>query len=312
MVRYALAAAARGWHVFPLAAGDKVPLKGFTRWGDHATTDPAAIARFWREHAACNYGIACGPSGLVVVDLDTPKPGEAPPPEWALPGIDDGADVLAALCETHGQPLPYDTLMVRTRRGGLHLYFSAPPDQQPGRELRNSSYRPPVDGRPARGLGWLIDTRAAGGYVVGPGSVVTLPDGAGTYEVLHNQAPAPLPEWLAALLTPPEPPRGPVRDVLAHITPGRVSGYALAALKGETQAVLDSPQHGHNNALNRAAFRLGQLIGSGALPRDLAEDALQSAGQAVHATDSPRQIAATIRSGIDAGTRTPRREPNPA
>ena len=133
-----------------------------------------------------NIGIATGPSGLLVIDLDKPKPGEVPPPRWALPGITDGADVLAALCERHGQPFPWETFMVRTRRGGLHLYFTAPP----GVRLGNTS------GRNERGLGWLIDTRGHGGYVVAPGSFVDLPDGTGRYEVIYDRPPAPLPEWL--------------------------------------------------------------------------------------------------------------------
>ncbi|MEU0517360.1 bifunctional DNA primase/polymerase [Streptosporangium sp. NPDC006007] len=97
-LRYALAAAARGWHVFPVSIGDKPPVKGFTDWEANATTDPATIRRWWAR-APWNVGIACGPSGLVVIDLDTPKntkEGLRPPPPWDLPGVTDGADVLAA------------------------------------------------------------------------------------------------------------------------------------------------------------------------------------------------------------------------
>ena len=48
-------------------------------------------------------------------------------------------------------------------------------------------------GRIGARLGWLIDTRARGGYVVGPGSIVSLPDGTGRYEVTYDRPPAPLP-----------------------------------------------------------------------------------------------------------------------
>ena len=206
----ALACAARGWHVFPVRPRAKKPPAfpghkaedctgtdprcrgGHTGWEPRATTDPGRIGRAWAV-APYNIGVACGPSGLIVVDLDTPKPGEVPPPEWAEPGITDGADVLAALCERHGQPFPWETFMVRTGRGGLHLYFTAPP----GVRLGNTA------GESGRGLGWLIDTRGHGGYVVAPGSVVDLPDGTGRYEVVYDRPPAPLPDWLAALLTAP-------------------------------------------------------------------------------------------------------------
>lgn len=75
------------------------------KWEQRATTDPARITRAW-SMAPYNVGIATGPSGLIVIDLDVPKPGEEPPLDLAAPGICDGADVLAALCEEHGQPFP--------------------------------------------------------------------------------------------------------------------------------------------------------------------------------------------------------------
>ena len=67
----ALDYAARGWHVFPLRPGQKRPALQ-SDWEGRATTDPDRIRGCW-EHDDYNIGIACGPSGLVVVDLDTPK-----------------------------------------------------------------------------------------------------------------------------------------------------------------------------------------------------------------------------------------------
>lgn len=170
----ALAYAARGWHVFPLRPGDKRPAfpdhdaarcnardprckDGHQGWEPRATIDPARIERAWTARPF-NIGIACGPSGLVVIDLDRPKPGQTPPPAYRQPGIRDGADVLAMLCEANDQPLPVDTYAVRTASGGMHLYYAAPT----AAPLGNSAGR----------LGWLIDTRARGGYVVAAGSTV--------------------------------------------------------------------------------------------------------------------------------------------
>ena len=95
---------------------------------------PGRITRAWSQ-AAYNIGIATGPSGLVVIDLDMPKPGEDRRRGGAAPGIGDGADVLAVLCEEAGEPFPWETFTVRTGRGGLHLYFTAPP----GAALRNTA-----------------------------------------------------------------------------------------------------------------------------------------------------------------------------
>ena len=54
---------------------------------------------------------------------------------------------------------PADTCTVATPSGGLHLYYRAPAEDE---RLRNT----------AGTLGWKVDTRAHGGYVVAPGSVV--------------------------------------------------------------------------------------------------------------------------------------------
>ncbi|WP_449064790.1 bifunctional DNA primase/polymerase [Planomonospora algeriensis] len=291
-LRHALAAARRGWHVFPLTPGGKRPLPGFTDWESRATDDPEAIRRLW-DGRPYNVGIACGPSRLVVIDLDTPKDGRRPPQPWDVPGVNEGADVLASLCEQAGQPFPFETFQVRTRRGGVHLYFTAPD----GVTLGNTS------GDRGRGLGWLIDTRATGGYVVGPGSRVDLPDGRGTYDVIHAPDPLPLPRWLAdRLAAPSDPPRGPMRPPSEIISGhgARATGYVLAALRGEVQHVLDARPGSRNATLNTAAYALGRLVGGGLLPAHSAETALRMAAESIGRP--PREAAATIRSGLAAGS----------
>ncbi|MPY63489.1 bifunctional DNA primase/polymerase, partial [Streptomyces spongiae] len=183
----ALQAAARGWSVIPLRPGGKMPAlhgedacphtgecaEGHRKPEQRATTDPGRIHAAWGAHPF-NVGIATGPSGLVVVDLDAPKTkGSSDAPS--------GATNFEALCERAGVPWPA-TYTVRTR-GGQHLYFTAPDDTR----LSNS----------AGSLAPLVDTRAWGGHVVAPGSTV---DGA-TYEVTHPAPVAPLPDWLLHHLT---------------------------------------------------------------------------------------------------------------
>ncbi|WP_344829178.1 bifunctional DNA primase/polymerase [Actinocorallia longicatena] len=299
---FALAAARRGWHIFPLRTGHKTPVARFTNWEAHATTDADRITAFWTR-GPFNIAIACGPSGLVVIDLDMPKPGEQPPEEWNMLGINEGADVLAVLAERRGKPYPFDTFTVRTRRGGTHLYFTAPP----GVELRNTN------GRSSNGLGWLIDTRAAGGYVVAPGSYVDLSDGAGSYDIVNDMPPAPLPDWLRWRLTIVRTPRR-ATPLSAPKGPqvGDLDAYAQAALKGETQRVADAQVGGRNHALNKAAYNLGQLVGSGTIPENIARDALTHAA-AVHSDPGIRpypvteaEALATINAALAAGARRPR------
>ncbi len=307
-VDYALAAALRGWPVFPLTPRSKKPPL-VRSWEQAATTDPEQIHTWWRKCPDANYGIATGPAGLVVVDLDVPKPGQAPPQLWNCPGITDGADVLALLAEEAGQPLPLDTFTVRTRRGGWHLYFTHPT----GGRLGNTS----------GSLGWLIDTRAHGGYVVGPGCPVAAPDGSGRYEVKVREDPAALPWWIQRCLLrrPDSPDRptapgnstpGPVADVLSAITTDdrRRVAYVRAAVKGELARVRDAQPGTRNENLYIAAASLGQLAREGLLETGWIASALRNAALGANAqgdANSGHEIDATIRSGLNKGLREPRR-----
>jgi hypothetical protein len=304
MLESALDTAARGWHVFPLRPGGKRPAfpnhdagrcdgtdprcrNGHTGWEPRATLDEHRIRRAWTG-TAWNIGIACGPSRLVVVDLDTPKPGDERPAEWDLPGVETGADVLAVLCDRAGEPYPAATFTVATPSGGTHLYFTAPDD---GPELRNTQGS-------KGGLGWLVDTRAAGGLVVAPGSTVA----GRPYTVTCDEPPAPLPGWLAGRLRPgPLPPQRPVNVALPD---GHGNGYLRRAVEGELARVLESPPRGHNNALYLAAVALGQLAAGGALDEaDVAEWLTEAARQV---GQKPGETIRTIASGMRAGARRPR------
>ncbi|MGH3322226.1 MAG: bifunctional DNA primase/polymerase, partial [Streptosporangiaceae bacterium] len=148
----------------------------------------------------------------------------------------------------------------------------------------------------------LVDTRAAGGYVVAAGSIV---DGR-QYEIVNDIDPAPLPAWLAALLADPTPEPRNLRGLLSTLSAHNPSQYAGAALRGEVQRVLDATEGTRNDTLNRAAFALGQLVAAGVLPEQLAYDCLHAA--ALHTELPAREAAATIRSGLRSGARKPRME----
>jgi len=258
-------------------------------WEERATTDADRIRRAWGTGRPYGIGVACGPSGLVVVDLDTPKPDTGPPPaDWALPGVNDGADVLAVLCEQAGQPLPVDTFTVTTGRGGKHLYYRHP---DTGPSLRNT-------GGAAGGLGWLIDTRAHGGYVVAPPTTIN----RRPYTIAYDADPAPLPGWLADLLTPaPLPAQTPVT---IDLPADRTGAYLRAAIDAELARITRSPAGGHNIALYRASVALGQLVAGGAVPESTVVDLLTQAAHAVG--QGERETARTIASGLRAGASRPR------
>lgn len=110
-----------------------------TKWSQTATTDPEVIVS-WFAGAARNVAVACKPSGLLVVDEDTPGG-------------------FQRFVESIGQVIPA-TFTVRTGKG-RHYYFTAPGDVVLGN-----------DRGALKGFG--CDVRGGsgdGGYVVAPGSV---------------------------------------------------------------------------------------------------------------------------------------------
>jgi Bifunctional DNA primase/polymerase, N-terminal len=282
---WALHFAARGWYVFPIAPWAKKP-PVIDRWETRASTDPGQITRWW-QYIPYSIGIATGPSGLVVIDLDTAKPGQPVPQRWATLGINSGAGVLRALARQQGTTLT-PTYAVTTPSGGWHLYYTAPP----GAQLRNTQAV----------IGWKIDTRAHGGYVVAPGSPVP-PSG---YELIDDRDPAELPTWLHQALTPKPPPAFSAPAQLVTINP---SGYLAAAMRGECQRVRSAIPGQHNAVLCRAAYALGQLVGAGLLDQVTARAELTTAAEVLISADcdcTPREITRVITAGLTAGARNPR------
>ncbi|MEU2453972.1 bifunctional DNA primase/polymerase [Streptomyces sp. NPDC012765] len=172
--RAALSAAGRGWHVFPLRPGTLEP--AVRDWAARATTNTWRIIRCW-ETGPFNVGISVCASGLRVLDLLPAGAGEEPPEPFRLPGVTDGADVLAVLLEQHHAALPVETYSV-SGPGRLQYYFAADPGTCPA-----SAPAP---------LGWKVEVRCTGSYVAAAGSLT--PDGP--YEVMHGADPRPAPAWL--------------------------------------------------------------------------------------------------------------------
>jgi hypothetical protein len=282
LLESALRAAALGWPVFPCAAGGKRPALR-ANWQDLATTSAEQIREWWSS-APYNIGISCGPSSLVVIDLDAPKPDDTAEDGTLFPL--SGADRLAMLARERKERYPGGTYVVDTPSGGSHLYFTAPGDR-----VKNS----------AGALGPLIDVRADGGYVVGAGSRI----GGSAYRARQQRPPpAALPSWLGELVkddyVPPAGPAQPVPE--SGLAQGRA--YAMAALRAETAAVAGAQPGTRNDTLNRAAFSLGQLVAAGLLPPIPVITGLISAAR--RAGLSEQEARNTVRSGLAGGARKPR------
>ncbi len=174
----ALAYALGGWPVFPCKPGSKEPdtPHGFK----DATTGPDVITAWWRARPDRNVAIATGAPGPDVLDVDT-RPGGS---GWSAFGRLKRAGLLTGA-----------SVLVRTRSGGLHLYFRGT-SQACGKLPRH-----------------YLDFKAAGGYVLAPPSYVEPdPNGpAGTYELLEQRDAAGVLDWQAVrrLLDPPRRARPP-------------------------------------------------------------------------------------------------------
>ena len=110
----ALALAELGIHVFPVnTAGDtKVPLT--PRGHLDATTDPDRITAWWDEFPEASPGVAAGPSGLVLLDVD------------AKNGKDGWQSLMEAWVD-----IP-DTLNYDTPTGGVHYVYESDRDDLNG------------------------------------------------------------------------------------------------------------------------------------------------------------------------------------
>lgn len=142
MVEAALEYAARGWKVFPIQPGTKIPYQR-THGVLECSGAPDQIEDWWRRQPDAGIGIATGltGSGLVVLDID-PKNG--------------GEESLVELQKRIGRLA--DTPEVITGSGGRHLYFTCTGEEN---EPHNAAGLMGLPG---------LDLRGWHGYVVAPPS----------------------------------------------------------------------------------------------------------------------------------------------
>lgn len=224
LLPYALAAASQGFHIFPVEPGGKTPGRLYPnrdpseapwtlKWSEVATTDIPTIVKWWNECPTRNIGIACKPSGLLVVDCDM-KPGADGFIEWsALATRFDPVWFLAP------------TFMVRTGGGGCHLYYRWPSHVQASQA----------------GLAEHVDIRSnggqKGGYVLAAGSVTT----KGPYVVEDDAPVAQAPTWLIELCRERprvEQPARRIQQPAALSFAGLQTAVATASEGNRNQAVL--------------------------------------------------------------------------
>jgi Bifunctional DNA primase/polymerase, N-terminal len=339
--RLALELAAVGWHILPLSPASKRPLGNCpscrTEHGDPghlpracpclagsgwchgvraATTDPARIVAWWQREPAAVPGVAAGPSGLVLVDIDA-HGGQLPLrlATGLLPGIDlaaepiprstwdnpaqfgDGRDTLTLLARLRGGPRPWPAdsdhqpVTAATPSGGVHLWYQAP-----AATLRQALSDP--QGR--YGLAWQVDLKAGWSYGIAPGAATTV----GTYQLRGGDPARPghMPAWLAreviraATGAPPRPAVSP----LSPRPGGSGPGAYLATVIDRGAAQLVAMSDGRKRALSALAYQAGGLLAWSGLDREHIVSQLADAGTAAGLAPgiSARIVNRAITNGI--------------
>ena len=269
----AIAYARRGTAVFPLQPRGKEPA---TASGvKQATTETTVIDNWWSAGPDLNIGIATGSrSGVFVLDIDD----------------EAGEQSLRELERTNGD-LPGSVESITGK--GRHIFFRL----RDGVPIRNSAGK----------LGAGLDVRGDEGYVVAPPSIH--PSGK-QYEWSVDCAAefADAPSWLLDLVVKKS---APTNGTAISLQVEGAGPYVQAALENETAAVINAPAGQRNHTLNRAAFSLGQFVGSGLLDREHVEAALWSVSVAngLVGDDGEEATRNTMRSGIEAGMLEPRGMP---
>jgi hypothetical protein len=295
----ALDLAARGAYVFPCQEyrttpegepDDRKKPKPGIFWGRASTRDPAQIERWWTRWPDALIGLDLGKMGIFVADADR------------KPGRPDGVQGWLELCAEHGYS-DAEVPRVSTASQGEHLYFRQPE----GAPIGNKK------------VGVSIDGRGAGGYVIAPGSRFT--DDDRDYRLMWGDIlnTAPMPQWLVDRLRAsqaqplPQTPANVAALPVPTREPGnREAAYASRAIEEEARTLAGmGKDSGRNNALNTAAFNLGQLVAGGLLDAGEVREALVAAchQNGLVKEDGMRSVLASIRSGLSAGARKPRTAP---
>lgn len=240
-----------------------------------ATMDERVITRWWDKWPDANIGVATGKaSKLLVLDVD---------------GSQGQASLLAL--ERQHKPLPKTVTVVTGN--GRHIYFAI-------EDLATTSR--------AGALGPNLDHRGDGGYVVAAGSAhisgvrYRYDSGLGPKQVEIATAPS----WLMKLV------RARSKEAADPIPipsgkRARARRYVETALARELERVAKAPMHQRNDTLNRAAFRVGQVLPYGLLDEGEVKSKLSAVAEQIGLDLA--EIELTLRSGLTAGQQCPRRLP---
>lgn len=301
--------AGRGWKVFPLSPGKKLPIipspheRGHSCRGQcgqdghgcyDGTSDLERLERWWRAYPKALIGLATGHQ-FDVLDVDfkvNEETGE----------IADAGARIDSFADEHGHDWggmndPERMMAVGTPSGGLHLYVAP---------VIGAGNRAPLD-RALPGCDW----RAFGGLVVGPPSWSPKRQLRYVWAPGHqHREPPPCPGWLARLARKDE--RHPVAvaeraRVTVEQRGGDATPYAAAVLQGAANDIASATEGTRNTTLNGAAYRVGRFVAGGELAEGYATTCLVAAALACGLGQSYAEgvIAYAFGAAKEAPARTP-------
>ena len=280
-----------GFNVTAIREGAKSPAHKWECWQDTRQTVDDVNGFPWL--GAGGIGAIMGIGGLHVFDFDK------------CPDYGQVATVLQSL----GLPDPYSWLW-RSGSGNGYGVAVLCFDDIPSGVLSTNGKGPGVFSAPGSGFDHL-ELRWRECQTVLPPS--KHPTGPG-YVWLNGQPTEPpatvtAARILAAFQAVTERPQSKQKTLPAPVVQPTGNGYGAAALRNELDTLGRALEGTRNETLNRAAFALGQLIAGGELYRAEVEATLLSTALRIGLEE--REALATIRSGLDAGTREPRTAPEP-
>lgn len=276
-------------------------MSGWNKPGHGMLTTADEIKDAFKRYPRANLGIITGGeqySNLICIDVD-PKHG--------------GEESLSALIAANA-PFP-PTWQARTGSGGSHYLF-----KHPGSAwiVRNSQAD---DKKHHPKLGTGLDVKGDRGQFVAPPS---LHASGNLYEWVNAPGGpvelAELPEWLLKLIAEPAGGKKTRSSLTSSSTStssrasnarrerARIQSWARKALEEECARVINAPPGTGNDALNTAAFNLGQIVGGGSLDEDEARSALFEAATA-NGRRPELEAAKSIASGLNSGKGQPRMPP---
>ena len=264
-----LAAAARGWRVFPIKSGTKK--NALVKWGQEASSALDKIAGWALRWPGCNWGLATGErSGLFVIDTDSSEGWM-----WFV---------------SKGLP---ETYIVKTGKDdpfAYHYYFRRPAG------IKIKTVASIVPG---------LDVRGDGGMVIAPPSIH--PVSGNRYAIVDAREVAEAPGWLIELVKDTREERSAVTPSdLDPLSADQMAFGRNIFLKACREfAALPAGTGVRNASMNKLGFLTGSLIARDCFDLDFAQAATLEYAADYIAQDGLREVMRTFQSGVTAGMASP-------